>query len=69
MDERTYSMSDIDPEAARQPTGTRAKLAQYALIGIFLILFMAMLSYGRAVFLPITLALVIGTSQEDGSTV
>lgn len=63
MDDRTHPHNAADPEdiEARAPTGTRAKIAQYALIGIFLILLMAMLSYGRAVFLPITLALVIGT--------
>jgi predicted PurR-regulated permease PerM len=63
MDERTpYETSESGDEAeGRASTGTRAKLAQYALIGIFLILFTALLSYGRGVFLPITLALVIGT--------
>jgi predicted PurR-regulated permease PerM len=64
MDERIYRKSDeelSDVPEGRPSTGTRAKLAEYALIGIFLMLFMAMLSYGRGVFLPITLALVIGT--------
>jgi len=63
MDDRTYSHADndsIDPSGNAR-TSVRAKLAQYALIGIFLILFLAMLGYGRAVFLPITVALVIGT--------
>jgi len=64
MDDRTHtkatgSASENGTDAAASIT--RAKFAQYALIGIFLILMMAMLGYGRAVFLPITLALVIGT--------
>ena len=63
MDERTYTNAAAEPEDAegRSSIGMRSKLAQYALIGIFLILFLAMLGYGRGVFLPITLALVIGT--------
>jgi len=63
MDERTYTNAAAEPEDAegRSSIGMRSKLAQYALIGIFLILFTALLSYGRGVFLPITLALVIGT--------
>lgn len=63
MDERTYinNAAELEDSEGRGSTGMRAKLAQYALIGIFLILFLAMLGYGRGVFLPITLALVIGT--------
>jgi len=62
MDDLTHIKSNgsaIEPATSRiQPGST---FAQIALIGIFLILLMAMLGYGRAVFLPITLALVIGT--------
>lgn len=63
MDERTYPRSSTEPEETQThtPNGARAKLAQYALIGIFLILFLALIGYGRAVFLPVTLALVVGT--------
>lgn len=63
MDDRTYSRSTGEPEdtEANTLTGMRAKFAQYALIGIFIILFLALIGYGRAVFLPVTLALVIGT--------
>jgi predicted PurR-regulated permease PerM len=64
MDDRTYMKSAEelrDRIGERAPTGARTKFAQYALIGIFLIMLMGMLSYGRGVFLPITLALVIGT--------
>lgn len=53
------SADELDAYQTRLSPG--AKFAQVALIGIFLILLMAMLGYGRAVFLPITLALVIGT--------
>jgi predicted PurR-regulated permease PerM len=62
MDDRAYSSGEASREAdAPQPVGMRTVFAQYALIGIFLILLMAILSYGRGVFLPITVALVIGT--------
>lgn len=62
MDERAYSSGEASREAdTPQPAGLRTAFAQYALIGIFLILLMAILSYGRGVFLPITVALVIGT--------
>jgi predicted PurR-regulated permease PerM len=62
MDDRTYhAASELDETEGRASAGARTKLAQYALIGIFLIMLMAMLGYGRGVFLPITLALVIGT--------
>lgn len=62
MDDRIHDIG----EASRQvdtpaSAGLRSIFAQYALIGIFLILFTALLSYGRGVFLPITVALVIGT--------
>jgi predicted PurR-regulated permease PerM len=43
------------------PADNRTAFAQIALIGIFLILLTALLSYGRGVFLPVTVALVIGT--------
>lgn len=63
MDERIYSKSDemLHEGAEERSTSLRAKFAQYAVIGVFVILFMAALAYGRGVFLPITLALVIGT--------
>jgi predicted PurR-regulated permease PerM len=62
MDDRTDLHAAVPDNAeGRASSGMRATLAQYALIGIFLVLLMAMLSYGRGVFLPITLALVIGT--------
>jgi predicted PurR-regulated permease PerM len=64
MDERISPRSAGDTLDEAEPhasIGIRAKAAQYALIGIFLIMLMAMLSYGRGVFLPITLAIVIGT--------
>lgn len=64
MDDRTHlnAEGEIDAETeGRSSASGSAVFAQYALIGIFLILLMAMLSYGRGVFLPITLALVIGT--------
>lgn len=63
MDDRSYNPATADPHDAegRAPAGARGAAVQFALVGIFIILLMAMLSYGRAVFLPVTLALVIGT--------
>lgn len=62
MDERIRPVKELDDEMpAPQPRGTRYVLAQYSIIGIFVILLFAILSYARGVFLPVTLALVIGT--------
>lgn len=64
MDDRTHSHSSKDwSEDADMPAkvSLRTVISQYALIGIFIVLLTALLSYGRGVFLPITLALVIGT--------
>jgi predicted PurR-regulated permease PerM len=64
MDDLTstkHNGSADEPAAGHAQSKPGATFAQIALIGIFLILLMAMLGYGRAVFLPITLALVIGT--------
>lgn len=64
MDERTYTKSGgavSERGSAQAETNLHTRFAQFALTGIFLILLMAMLGYGRGVFLPITLALVIGT--------
>lgn len=64
MDDLTYTKSNgsaNEPAAGHAQSRAGSTFAQIALIGIFLILLMAMLGYGRAVFLPITLALVIGT--------
>jgi predicted PurR-regulated permease PerM len=60
MDERTQSFRDDEHDAA-PANGARQVFSQYAIIGIFIILLTALLSYGRGVFLPVTLALVIGT--------
>ncbi len=59
MDERTQSFKDDDGTAPAN--STRHAFSQYAIIGIFIILLTALLSYARGVFLPVTLALVIGT--------
>ena len=56
-----HNGSADEPAAGHTQPRPSSTFAQIALIGIFLILLMAMLGYGRAVFLPITLALVIGT--------
>jgi predicted PurR-regulated permease PerM len=64
MDDRTqnHPSSEWSKEAIPVAlTDGRSAFAQIALIGIFIILFTALLSYGRGVFLPITVALVIGT--------
>ncbi len=64
MDERTHNRSEEDwgkQTAEPAPVNGGSKFAQFAMIGIFVILLTALLSYGRGVFLPITLALVIGT--------
>lgn len=64
MDDLTHSKSSgstNEPATHQAQSRPGSTFAQIALIGIFLILLMAMLGYGRAVFLPITLALVIGT--------
>lgn len=62
MNDRSHASDDWSKDAdAPARADSRTIFAQYALIGIFIILFTALLSYGRGVFLPITVALVIGT--------
>ena len=58
MDDHT---AEDDLGIISQGTGMRTKLAQIAVIGIFVILAAAILSYARGIFLPVVLALVIGT--------
>jgi predicted PurR-regulated permease PerM len=62
MDERIESFKEAgDDGGTPDANGVRSAFAQTAIIGIFLIMLTALLSYGRGVFLPIALALVIGT--------
>lgn len=63
MDERTQSAREHDGSlpSYRAADNGRRGVAQVAIIGTFVILLFAVLLYARGVFLPVTLALVIGT--------
>jgi predicted PurR-regulated permease PerM len=61
MDDRTRIVPQPLDAAPSRSSAFRTGMAQLAMIGIFAILLVALFSYARGLFLPVTLALVIGT--------
>lgn len=62
MDERSRQPREDETEIPPTRGDTfRRTFAQVAMIGVFVILLAGLLSYARGIFLPVTLAMIIGT--------